>query len=125
MNVSEIIDRYIANITDWRGEKLSYLRKIIHDADPEIIEEWKWMGSPCFSHNGLVIVANAHKDKIKLTFSNGAKIPDPDKVFNNGLNGNKWRSIDIYENDKINENSLKTLIKSAVAFNLNKKDRKN
>lgn len=125
MNASEIIDKYIANITDWRGEKLSYLRKIIHDADPEIVEEWKWMGSPCFSHNGLIIVANAHKDKIKLTFSNGANLPDPDKVFNNGLNGNKWRSIDIYKNDKINENSFKNLIKSAVNFNLNKKVKNN
>ena len=120
MNASEIIDKYIENLADWRSEKLSYLRKIIHDADPKIVEEWKWMGSPCFSRNGLIIVANAHKDKIKLTFSNGANLPDPEKVFNNGLNGNKWRSIDIYENDKINENSLKNLINSAVTYNLSK-----
>lgn len=121
MNVSELIDKYIADLKDWRGKMLANIRKIIHDADPEIIEEWKWMGSPCFSHHGLILVANAHKDKIKLTFSNGASLPDPDKIFNAGLEGNKWRAIDLYEGDKINESSFKKLILSAVAYNLSKK----
>jgi hypothetical protein len=121
MNPSELIDKYIAGLTDWRGIMLTDLRKIIHDADPKIIEEWKWMGSPCFSHDGLILVANAHKDKIKLTFSQGANLPDPDKLFNAGLEGNKWRAIDFYESDKINELALKVLINSAIAHNLAKK----
>jgi hypothetical protein len=121
MNPSELIDKYIAGLTDWRGEMLANLRKIIHEADPKIVEEWKWMGSPCFSHDGLICVANAHKDKVKLTFSQGASLLDSDKLFNAGLEGNKWRAIDLYEGDKINERSLKALINSAVAHNLAKK----
>ena len=124
MKPSEQIDELIAGINDWRGKMLANLRKIIHDADPEIIEEWKWMGSPCWSHDGLICVANAHKDKVKLTFSQGASLPDPDKLFNAGLEGNKWRAIDLYEGDKINERSLKSLIRSAVAHNLAKKSTK-
>jgi hypothetical protein len=117
MNPSELIDNYIADLTDWRGKMLANLRKIIHDADPEIIEEWKWMGSPVWSHNGLISVANAHKDKVKLTFVQGASLPDPDKVFNAGLEGNKWRAIDIHEGDEINERALKNIILAAVAYN--------
>jgi hypothetical protein len=124
MNPSELIDKYIANLGDWRGVTLANLRKIIHKADSEIVEEWKWMGSPCFSHHGLILVANAHKDKIKLTFSQGASLPDPDKLFNAGLEGNKWRAIDLHEGDKINENSLITLVSSAVTYNLTKKTTK-
>jgi len=124
MNPSELIDKYIAGLTDWRGKMLADLRKIIYDADPEIIEEWKWMGSPCWSHHGLICVANAHQDKVKLTFSQGASLPDPDKLFNAGLEGNRWRAIDLYEGDKIKELSLKILIKSAVAHNLAKKTTK-
>ena len=121
---SEQIDELIAGLNDWRGKMLANLRKIIHDADPKIIEEWKWMGSPCWSHDGLICVANAHKDKVKLTFSQGASLPDPDKLFNAGLGGNKWRAIDLYEGDKINERSLEGLIRSAVAHNLAKKSTK-
>jgi hypothetical protein len=117
MKPSEQIDQLIAGLTDWRGKMLADLRKIILVADPEIIEEWKWMGSPCWSHDGLICVANAHKDKVKLTFSQGASIADPDKLFNNGLNGKQWRAIDIYEDDKINKKSLKILIRSAVDYN--------
>ena len=118
------IDELIAGLNDWRGKMLANVRKIIHAADPEIIEEWKWMGSPCWSHDGLICVANAHKDKVKLTFSQGASLPDADKLFNAGLEGNKWRAIDLYEGDKINERSLKSLIRSAVAYNLAKKSTK-
>lgn len=124
MKPSEQIDELIAGLDDWRGKTLANLRKIIHVADPEIIEEWKWMGSPCWSRDGLLCVANAHKGKVKLTFSQGASLPDPDKLFNAGLKGNKWRAIDLYEGDKINERSLKSLIRSAVARNLAKKNKK-
>jgi len=118
MNPSELIDKYIADLADWRGKMLANLRNIIHDADPEIIEEWKWMGSPCWSHDGLILIGNAHKDKVKLTFSQGASLPDPDKLFNNGLEGNKWRAIDLYKGDRINERALKNIIRVAVAHNL-------
>ena len=124
MKPSEQIDQLIAGLNDplrseasWRGKMLANLRKIIHLADPEIIEEWKWMGSPCWSCDGLICVANAHKDKVKLTFSQGASLPDPDKLFNAGLEGNRWRAIDLYEGDKISEHSLKSLIRSAIAYN--------
>ena len=121
MKPSEQVDQLIAGLNDWRGKMLATLRNIIHDADPEIIEEWKWMGTPCWSHDGLICVANAHKNKVKLTFSQGASLPDPDKLFNAGLEGNRWRAIDLYEGDKIKELSLKVLINSAVAHNLAKK----
>lgn len=117
MTPSELIDKQIADLTDWRGKTLSDLRKIIRDTDPEITEEWKWMGSPCWYHDGLVAVANAHKNKVKLTFSQGAKLLDPDKLFNAGLEGNKWRAIDLYEGNIINERALKDLIGAAVAYN--------
>ena len=98
MNPSERIDQLIAKITDWRGETLASVRKIILDADREIIEEWKWMGSsPVWSHDGIIAVANAHKEKVKLTFSHGASLPDPDKLFNAGLEGNARRAIDFFE----------------------------
>jgi hypothetical protein len=116
-NPSELIDRQIADLADWRGKTLANLRKIILDADPEIIEEWKWMGSPCWSHDGLICVANAHKDKVKVTFAQGASLPDPDKLFNNGLGGNKWRAIDLKEGDKINASALKNMILAAVDCN--------
>jgi hypothetical protein len=117
MNPSELIDKRIADLADWRGETLANIRKAIHDADPEIVEEWKWMGSPCWSHDGLICVANAHKDKVKVTFAQGASLPDPETLFNNGLEGNRWRAIDLYEADKINERALKNLIRAAAAHN--------
>ncbi len=124
MKPSEQIDELIAGLKDWRGPMLATLRKIILDADPGITEEWKWMGSPCWSKGGLICLANAHKDKVKVTFSEGAKIPDPDKIFNNGLEGGKWRAIDLYEGDILNERSLKTLIRAAIAYNVAKKSTK-
>jgi hypothetical protein len=117
MNPSELIDKRIADLADWRGKMLANLRKAIHAADPEIVEEWKWMGSPCWSHDGLICVANAHKDKVKVTFAQGASLPDPDKLFNNGLEGNRWRAIDLYEGDKINERALKNMIRAAAVHN--------
>src|ERR1017187_1388945 len=117
MNPSERIDDLIAKLTDWRGKTLASIRKSILEADREIIEEWKWMGSPVWSRDGMIAVANAHKEKVKLTFAHGAKLPDPDKLFNAGLKGNAWRAIDVFEGDKINEPALRNLIRAAVDYN--------
>lgn len=116
-NPSELIDKEIAGLKDWRGRMLANLRKIIHDADPEIIEEWKWMGTPTFSHDGIVLIVNAHKDKVKMTFSEGASLPDPHKIFNAGLGGNRWRAIDFHEADRINERALKDMIRAGMSHN--------
>jgi hypothetical protein len=117
MNPSERIDLLIESLHDWRSKTLASVRKTIIEADREIIEEWKWMGSPVWSRDGMIAVGNAHKDKIKLTFSNGASLPDPHKLFNAGLEGNKWRAIDLFEGDKINERALKNLVRAAVDYN--------
>ena len=117
MNASEQIDELIAGLTDWRGKTLADLRRIIHEAAPEIVEEWKWRGAPVFSDHGIVCVANVFKDKVKLTFYEGACLPDPDKLCNSGLEGNKWRTIDFYEGDHVNESSLKVLVRAGVDFN--------
>ena len=117
MNPSERIDQLIAGLTGWRGKTLASVRKTILEADREITEEWKWMGSPVWSRDGIIAVANAHKDKVKLTFSNGAHLPDPDRLFNAGLEGNKWRAIDLFDGDKINERALKNLVRAAVEYN--------
>jgi hypothetical protein len=124
MNPSERIDELIAKLTDWRGKTLADVRKTILAADPEIIEEWKWMGSPVWSRDGMIAVGNAHKDKVKLTFAHGAHLPDPDKLFNAGLGGNAWRAIDLFEGDKINDRALKNLIRAAIAYNQIKLKRK-
>ncbi|MGC2333392.1 MAG: DUF1801 domain-containing protein [Candidatus Acidiferrales bacterium] len=120
MNPSERIDDLIAGLTDWRGKTLAGIRKSILEADREMIEEWKWMGSPVWSRDGMIAVANAHKDKVKLTFANGASLPDPEKLFNAGLGGNKWRAIDLFEGDKINERALKNLVRAAIDYNQTK-----
>jgi hypothetical protein len=120
MNPSERIDQHIAEITDWRGKTLAGIRKCILAADQEIIEEWKWMGSPVWSRDGIIAVGNAHKDKVKLTFAYGASLPDPDKLFNAGLEGNARRAIDFFEGDKINERALKNLIRAAITHNQTK-----
>jgi hypothetical protein len=117
MNPSQRIDRLIAGLTDWRGKTFANIRKCILEADREIIEEWKWMGSPVWSRHGIIAVANAHKGKVKLTFAYGAKIQDPDKLFNAGLEGNARRAIDFFEGDKISERALKNLIRAAVDYN--------
>ena len=124
MNPSERIDHLIAGLTDWRGKTLASVRKTILEADRQIIEEWKWMGSPVWSHDGMIAVGNAHKDKVKLTFSHGASLPDPDKLFNAGLGGNTWRAIDFFEGDRINERALKNLVRAAVDYNQIKLKRK-
>jgi hypothetical protein len=124
MNPSEHIDRLIAGLTDWRGKSLAAIRKSILEADREIIEEWKWMGSPVWSREGIIAVGNAHKEKVKLTFINGARLPDPDKLFNAGLGGGTWRAIDLFEGDIINERALKILVCAAVDYNQIKRKKK-
>lgn len=120
MNPSERIDQLIAGISDWRGRTFAGVRKSILGADREIIEEWKWMGSPVWSRDGIIAVANAHKGKVKLTFMYGAKLSDPDKLFNAGLEGNARRAIDFLEGDKINERALKNLVRAAIEYNQGK-----
>ena len=117
MNPSERIDELIAKLADWRGKTLAALRKSILEADREIIEEWKWMGSPVWSHYGMIVVGNAHKEKVKLTFPHGARLPDPDKLFNADLKGNAWRAIDLFEGDKMNMPALRDLVRAAIAYN--------
>jgi hypothetical protein len=117
MNLSERIDQLIAGLTDWRGKTLAGVRKCILAADREISEEWKWMGSPVWSRDGMIAVGNAHKEKVKLTFSHGASLPDPDKLFNAGFDGKTWRAIDLFEGDKVNERALKDLVRAAIDFN--------
>jgi hypothetical protein len=117
MDPSKRIDQLIAELTDWRGKTFASIRKSILEADREIIEEWKWMGSPVWSHDGIIAVANAHKEKVKLTFAHGASLPDPDKLFNARLEGNARRAIDFYESDKINERALKNFVRVAVDYN--------
>jgi len=124
MDPSERIDQLIAGLDDWRGKMLAHVRKIILGADSEIIEEWKWMGSPVWSRDGMIAVGNAHKDKVKLTFSHGAALPDPDKLFNAGLEGKVWRAIDLFEGDKIDERALKTLVRAAIDYNRAKVEKK-
>jgi hypothetical protein len=124
MNPSERIDELIAGLTDWRGKTLAGVRKAILGADREIVEEWKWMGSPVWSRDGMIAVGNAHKDKVKLTFSHGASLSDPDKLFNAGFGGKVWRAIDLFEGDKINASALKHLVREAIAYNQTKLKKK-
>lgn len=111
------IDAKIASLGDWRGETMAAIRRMIHAVDPDVLEEWKWMGTPVWSHDGMYALANAHKDKVKLTFHHGAQLPDPKRLFNAGLGGNKWRAIDFHEGDAIDEPGLKALLRAAIAYN--------
>ena len=117
----QIIDRQIAALTDWHGGTLAKLRKIIHEADPDIVEELKWKGTPVFSHDGVVVLFKPFKDTVKLTFAEGAPLSDPKKLFNSMLEGNRWHAIDFREGDTIDEPALKGLIQAAVAHNASKK----
>jgi hypothetical protein len=112
------ITQRIEELGDWRGETLARVRQLIHDADPEIEEEWKWRGTPVWSHDGIVCTGESHKQVVKLTFARGAAIDDPKKLFNSSLDGNVRRAIDLREGEKINEAALKQLIRAAVAANL-------
>jgi hypothetical protein len=125
MTASQRIDQMIAGITDWRGKTFAAVRKTILEADPQITEEWKWMGSPVwYRDGGMIAVANAHKGKVKLTFAHGAKIADPDKLFNAGLDGNLRRAIDWLEGDKVDARKLEALVRAAIAYNQSKVKKK-
>ena len=120
---SALIDNRIKELGDWRGKMLAKVRGIIHEADPEIVEEWKWAktsspGTPVFSHGGIVCTGETYKNVVKITFARGAALKDPSGLFNSSLDGNVRRAIDIHEGDKINEAALKELIRAAVALNL-------
>src|SRR5580704_3154204 len=117
-SASVLIDAKINELGDWRGKTLAKMRAIIHKADPEIVEEWKWMGTPVFSHGGIVCTGETYKSVVKLTFAKGAALEDPSGLFNSSLDGNVRRAIDIHEGEKINEAALKDLIRAAVALAL-------
>jgi hypothetical protein len=117
MDAAKLIDQKIASLHDWRGELLRSLRKLIHEVDPTIVEEWKWMGTPVWNRDGIVCLANAHSSKVKVTFPKGAKLPDPQRVFNAELEGNAWRAIDWLEGDSINVEGVKGLVRAAIALN--------
>jgi hypothetical protein len=120
---SALIDQRIKELGDWRGKTLAKVRTIIHAADPEIVEEWKWMGTPVFSHSGMVCTGETYKNVVKMTFAKGARLKDPSGLFNSSLDGNVRRAIDIHEGDTINEAALKDLIRAAVALNLEGKNK--
>jgi hypothetical protein len=119
-SASALIDERIKELGDWRGKTLAKVRTIIHQADPEIVEEWKWRGTPVFSHGGIVCTGETYKNAVKLTFAKGAALEDPSCLFNSSLDGNVRRAIDIHENDKVDAAALKDLIRAAVALNLQK-----
>ncbi len=120
-SASAFIDEKIKELGDWRGKMLAKVRAIIHEADPEIVEEWKWMGTPVFSHGGIICTGETYKSVVKMTFAKGAVLDDPSGLFNSSLEGNVRRAIDIHEGDKVDEAALKDLIRSAVALNLEAK----
>lgn len=114
---SELIDARIKELPDWRGELLSRIRRLIKEADPEVVEEWKWRGVPVWSHDGMICTGETYKDKVKLTFAKGASINDPAKLFNASLEGNTRRAIDLHEGDEIDERAFQSLIRAAAALN--------
>jgi hypothetical protein len=114
---SQLIDARIKELTDWRGETLARLRALIKQADPEVVEEWKWRGVPVWSHAGIICTGETYKNAVKMTFAKGAALEDPSGLFNSSLEGNTRRAIDLHEGDKIDEKALKALIRAAVALN--------
>ena len=114
---SDKITQRIKELGDWRGEMLARVRKLIHDTDPDIEEEWKWMGTPVWSHDGIVCTGESYKQVVKLTFAKGASLPDPKKLFNSSLDGNVRRAIDLHEGEKINEAAFKQLVRAAIEAN--------
>ena len=117
-SASQRISKRIAELDDWRGETLGRIRALIKEADPDILEEWKWMGTPVWSHDGIVCTGETYKNVVKMTFAKGASLKDPSSLFNSSLDGNVRRAIDIHEGEKINTRALKALIRAAVALNV-------
>ena len=117
LSAAERIDARVAELDGWRGARLAEFRKLIHDAEPDVTEEWKWRGTPVWEYNGILLVGDGFKDKVKLTFQSGAMLRDRDNVFNAGLGGNKWRAIDSFEGDEIDKTGFKKLVREAVSYN--------
>jgi len=117
---SQLIDARIKELGDWRGKMLSRLRALVKEADPEVVEEWKWRGVPVWSHDGLICTGETYKSVVKMTFAKGAALKDPSGLFNSSLDGNTRRAIDVHEGDKIDEQALKTLVRAAVTLNKSK-----
>ena len=121
MTPGEEIDAYISGLTDWRGERLARFREIFHEVDPDVVEEWKWIGSPVWEHDGILAVGMAFKTSVKLGFMYGASLPDPHAIFNDELAGNQRRAIKLGEGDTVDEGALKNLIRAAIARNTQKR----
>ena len=121
---SERIDKRIADLGDWRGQTLSKMRKLIHEADPQVVEEWKWMGTPVWSHDGIICTGESYQAKVKLTFAKGASLPDPTQLVNSSLEGNARRAIDIGEGESVDASAFKALIHAAIALNASGKKAK-
>jgi hypothetical protein len=117
LSASELIDKRVAELGDWRGETLSRMRKLIKEADRDVVEEWKWMGTPVWSHDGIICTGESYKTIVKLTFARGASLKDPAKLFNASLDGNARRAIDIHEGEEVDAGAFKALIRAAVALN--------
>jgi hypothetical protein len=118
---SELISKGIAELGDWRGETLARMRKLIKEADPGVVEEWKWLGTPVWSHDGIICTGETYKNVVKLTFAKGASLKDPARLFNSSLEGKVRRAIDIHEGEKVNESAFKALVRRAIAFNSSRK----
>ena len=116
-SASGLISKRIAELGDWRGETLGIMRKLIKKADPNVVEEWKWMGTPVWSHDGIICTGESYKDKVKLTFAKGASLKDPTRLFNSSLDGNLRRAIDIHQGEEVDEAAFKTLVHQAVVLN--------
>jgi len=124
VSASDLIDQRIADLDDWRGEMLGRIRALIKQADPDIVEEWKWMGTPVWSHDGIICTGESYKDKVKLTFAKGAALQDPARLFNSSLDGNVRRAIDIHEDKDVDEAAFKALVRQAIELNASGKKRK-
>ena len=123
-SATEHINQRIAELADWRGETLARMRRLIHEADPEVVEEWKWMGTPVWSHDGIICTGESYKNVVKLTFANGASLKDPTRLFNSSLDGNVRRAIDIHEGEDIDGSAFKALVRQAVALNSSGKSKR-
>jgi hypothetical protein len=124
-SASALIDERIKGLGDWRGKMLARVRKVIHEADPQVVEEWKWMGTPVWSHDGIICTGETYKSVVKMTFARGASLKDPSRLFNSSLDGNVRRAIDIHEGEKIDETALKALVREAVMLNLEGRSKPN
>ena len=122
-SASDLISKRIADLGDWRGDTLGRMRKLIKEADPDVVEEWKWMGTPVWSHDGIICTGESYKDKVKLTFAKGASLKDPGRLFNSSLDGNVRRAIDIQEGEVVDASAFKALVRQAVALNSSAKSK--